>query len=181
MKFFTPGLPLIISTFTETECMTITFIKNKIYQHKVMQVNYTTYDMIREQDSLNPWTHTNIMVLSQERSQMHIHTGMPALLGYTTPWFDTTAHLTQSQLNSSSFTGMASTLITQAALVGKCSGYLKLDLFLIIQKLDLHHSGFWILCRSSGGAHLIPSFTEGQTGDLLEPLFACLEHEGDYD
>ena len=32
-----------------------------------MRVNYTTYDMRREQDSLNPRTHANIMVLSQER------------------------------------------------------------------------------------------------------------------
>ena len=31
------------------------------------------------------------------------------------------------------------------------------------------------------GIHLIPSFTEGITGDLLEPSFARLEHEGDFD
>lgn len=53
--------------FTEAERASVTFVKNKIYQHKVMHVNYTTYDMRREQDSLNPRTHANIMVLSQER------------------------------------------------------------------------------------------------------------------
>ena len=31
------------------------------------------------------------------------------------------------------------------------------------------------------GIHLIPSFAEGLTGDLLEPSFARLEHEGDFD
>ena len=39
-------------SFTEVECASITFIKNKIYQHKVMQVNYTTYDMRREQQEV---------------------------------------------------------------------------------------------------------------------------------
>jgi hypothetical protein len=52
--------------FTESQQASITFIKNKIYQHKVLCVNYTTYDMRREQDSLNPRMHANIMVLSQE-------------------------------------------------------------------------------------------------------------------
>ncbi|KAF8800327.1 hypothetical protein BYT27DRAFT_7314007 [Phlegmacium glaucopus] len=53
-------------SFSEAERALITFVKNKIYQHKVMRVNYTTYDMRREQDSLNPRTHANVMVLSQE-------------------------------------------------------------------------------------------------------------------
>ena len=52
--------------FTESQRASITFVKNRIYQHKVLRVNYTTYDMRREQDSLNPRTHANIMVLSQE-------------------------------------------------------------------------------------------------------------------
>ena len=52
--------------FTESQRASITFVKNRIYQHKVLRVNYTTYDMRREQDSLNPRTHANVMVLSQE-------------------------------------------------------------------------------------------------------------------
>ena len=52
--------------FSESQQASITFIKNKIYQHKVLHVNYTTYNMQREQDLLNPHMHANIMVLSQE-------------------------------------------------------------------------------------------------------------------
>jgi len=52
--------------FTEADRASVTFVKNRIYQHKVLRVNYTTYDMWREQDSLNPRTHANVMVLSQE-------------------------------------------------------------------------------------------------------------------
>ena len=42
-------------SFTKAECVSI------------MQVNYTTYNMRREQDSLNLCTHANVMVLSQEK------------------------------------------------------------------------------------------------------------------
>jgi len=41
---------------------------NTIYRHKVLRINYTTYDMRRTQDSLNPRIpgHGDIMVLSPE-------------------------------------------------------------------------------------------------------------------
>lgn len=39
---------------------------DRMYTHKVLQVNYTTYDMRRDQDILNPGTsRCNIMVLAQ--------------------------------------------------------------------------------------------------------------------
>ncbi|THV05942.1 hypothetical protein K435DRAFT_816082 [Dendrothele bispora CBS 962.96] len=42
-------------------------LKNdRIYSHKVLWVNYTTYDMRRSQDSINPRTHSNIMVHSSD-------------------------------------------------------------------------------------------------------------------
>ena len=39
-----------------------------IYRHKVLCVNYTTYDLCRVQDSLNPQipAHSDVMVLSPE-------------------------------------------------------------------------------------------------------------------
>ena len=36
-----------------------------------MQVNYTTYDVRREQDTINPCTHNNVMVLSRETKPGH--------------------------------------------------------------------------------------------------------------
>ena len=32
-------------SFTEADRASVTFIKNRIYQHKVLRINYTTYDM----------------------------------------------------------------------------------------------------------------------------------------
>jgi len=42
---------------------------NTIYEHKFLRVNYTTYDLRREQDSINPRTHPDVMVLSGETAE----------------------------------------------------------------------------------------------------------------
>lgn len=39
---------------------------NQIYCHKAVRINYTTYDNRREQDFINPRTHSDIMVLSDD-------------------------------------------------------------------------------------------------------------------
>jgi hypothetical protein len=52
--------------FTDKDRVSISFANNRMYRHKVMRVNYTTYDLRREQDSLNPRTHADIMLLAHE-------------------------------------------------------------------------------------------------------------------
>lgn len=52
--------------FSDDDRNTISFVNNKLYKHKVIRFNYTTYDMRRSQDSVNPRTHADIMVLSHE-------------------------------------------------------------------------------------------------------------------
>ncbi|KAF8238282.1 hypothetical protein L208DRAFT_1497983, partial [Tricholoma matsutake] len=37
-----------------------------IYSGKVLHINYTSYDICRDQDSMNPRTHCDVMVLSTE-------------------------------------------------------------------------------------------------------------------
>jgi hypothetical protein len=41
----------------------VTFVNNRIFKHKVMRINYTTYDLRRAQDSLNSCTHADFMTL----------------------------------------------------------------------------------------------------------------------
>ena len=65
--------------YSDEEHSTIHFINNHIYHHKVIQINYTTYDMWHSQDSINPRTHPDIMMLSHEddgKPVNPIHTGM---------------------------------------------------------------------------------------------------------
>lgn len=39
---------------------------NRFYKHKTLNVNYTSYDLRRDQDIINPSTHSDIMVLAHE-------------------------------------------------------------------------------------------------------------------
>jgi len=45
---------------------TVVFSPEHIWSHKVLRVNYMTHDLRRDQDSINPRTHANIMVLAHE-------------------------------------------------------------------------------------------------------------------
>ncbi|THV02869.1 hypothetical protein K435DRAFT_962835 [Dendrothele bispora CBS 962.96] len=54
----------LTSTFSQEEYNALTFENNRIFKHKVVRINYTTYDLRRGQDSINPRTHPDIMVLA---------------------------------------------------------------------------------------------------------------------
>ena len=49
----------------------VNVLRDTIYSHKVLRINYTTYDMRRDQDSINPRTRSDIMVLSDDDNQQH--------------------------------------------------------------------------------------------------------------
>ena len=51
----------------------IVFNGNKIYRHRLLRINYTTYDLQRENDTINPCTdNQNIMLLSNLSSNNHL-------------------------------------------------------------------------------------------------------------
>jgi hypothetical protein len=52
--------------FSEEERATVRIVNHKIYSVGTMRVNYTTYDMRRDQDIINPRTHADVMVMSAE-------------------------------------------------------------------------------------------------------------------
>ncbi|EKM78993.1 hypothetical protein AGABI1DRAFT_75575 [Agaricus bisporus var. burnettii JB137-S8] len=51
---------------TDEESQSVQILNERLYSHEVFRVNYTTYDLRRTQDSINPKTHPDIMVLSPE-------------------------------------------------------------------------------------------------------------------
>jgi hypothetical protein len=57
--------------FTVTERRTVIIENDLLYRHNVLRINYTTYDLRREQDSLNPGLPdcANVMVLSPENDK----------------------------------------------------------------------------------------------------------------
>ena len=55
--------------YSATERTTVWILDNCIYSSKVLHVNYTSYDVRRDQDSMNPWTNSNVMVMSPESGE----------------------------------------------------------------------------------------------------------------
>ncbi|KAJ3554174.1 hypothetical protein NM688_g3242 [Phlebia brevispora] len=51
-------------SFTNEQRSYVRIVANRIYRHQVMCVNYTTYNARRDQDSINPRTHADIMLLN---------------------------------------------------------------------------------------------------------------------
>lgn len=47
----------------------INIVKNQFFEHKILRINYTTYDLRRAQDSLNPSNHADLMCLSQNNEE----------------------------------------------------------------------------------------------------------------
>jgi len=57
--------------FSDEDCRCVLIQDNKIYKHAYLRINYTTYDMQRDQDLINPRSHPNIMLLLQDDEHLH--------------------------------------------------------------------------------------------------------------
>ncbi|PBK84333.1 hypothetical protein ARMGADRAFT_943673 [Armillaria gallica] len=50
--------------FTDLDQQNLIIVDNHLCSHQILRINYTTYDAHRNQDSINPRTHSDIMALS---------------------------------------------------------------------------------------------------------------------
>ncbi|KAG7096413.1 hypothetical protein E1B28_003853 [Marasmius oreades] len=75
VKDFLPKLKNhLLSTLLETcdkvflskECTLVKIINDQFYHHKVLDIQYTSYDMRHCQNSMNIRTHSNVMVLADD-------------------------------------------------------------------------------------------------------------------
>jgi hypothetical protein len=53
------------SEYSAEEHRKICIVNSRLYMHKVMRINYTTYDVRLGQDAINPRNHADIMTLSR--------------------------------------------------------------------------------------------------------------------
>jgi hypothetical protein len=168
--------------FSDADRRTITFVNNRIYKHKTIRINYTTYDVRRAQDSLNPRTHADFMCLShedQDDASSHPY------------WYGR-------------IVGIFHALIRHVGPRSKSTEIQRVD-FLWVRWFgrDLSHKGGWQARRLHRlgfihgeesdafsfldpdeiirGAHLIPAFAHGVTDELLGPSIARQDDEGDKD
>ena len=57
--------------FTTQEYDGLRICDDRMYRHRVMRVNYTTYDCRCDQDSINPRTHPDILLPSADKDDEH--------------------------------------------------------------------------------------------------------------
>ncbi|KAJ7021549.1 hypothetical protein C8F04DRAFT_1313789 [Mycena alexandri] len=55
--------------FSIQDLADVNILRERLYTHKLMRVNYTTYDVRRDQDTLNTRTHPDFMVLAREEEE----------------------------------------------------------------------------------------------------------------
>jgi hypothetical protein len=54
------------SGFTDQDRRKVLLHKNCIYCHKTLRINFTTYNCHQDEDTINPRTHSDVMVLANE-------------------------------------------------------------------------------------------------------------------
>ena len=55
--------------FSRQDLADVTIQQERLYTHKIMRINYTTYDTHRDQDTVNTRTHPDFMVLAHEEEE----------------------------------------------------------------------------------------------------------------
>ncbi|KAF7377741.1 hypothetical protein MSAN_00197100 [Mycena sanguinolenta] len=122
-------------------------LKNqRIYRHKILRINYTSYDMQRGQDCLNPHTHSDVMTLAPEDDTNH-----PFLYAQILGIFHADVVDTVHGANPKP----------------QAMDFLWLFCVEFLPDNDPNAFGFLNPDEVIRGAHLIPAFAQGKTKDLL--------------
>ena len=162
--------------------MTISIDNYRIYRHQVMHINYTTYNNRRAQDTVNPRTRPDIMMLSGEKEDgKHAHPYWYArVLGiYHVRVLHTGMFSKSSQLQSMEFLHVRWFGHDINHRAGWRARRLHRVSFLDEKS---EHFGFVDPSRVIRAAHLIPAFASHETEDLLGPsTIARRDIDGDAD
>ncbi|KAJ3809810.1 hypothetical protein F5876DRAFT_77388 [Lentinula aff. lateritia] len=149
--------------FTNDDRKCIRLRDRKLFELQTLRVNYTTYDVRRDQDSINPRNHADVMVLSPEDE--------PGAHPYCT-----------------SHTGPREMELLWVRWLGVEPGYRSghqyghLPKVGFVDEADPFAFGFLDPAHVIRGCHLMPSFSDGRTSGLLqtsEPTVARKKGEVD--
>jgi hypothetical protein len=149
-------------SFTEEERNSVIIPNNIIYSVQTMQVHYTTYDLRREYDTINPRTHGDVMVLSGETAPSHPYWYARVLGIY---------HL-EVLLNNNKDRPVKRCLEVLwvrwlAALRNHKSGMKHLPKIAFVEESDSDAFGFLDPGQVIRGAHLIPAFASNRGTSAL--------------
>lgn len=163
-------------SFTDDERDKICIIGNKLYYHGTLRVNYTTYDMRRNQDSLNPKTHPDILMLDPNSADPEVH---PYLYGRIIGIYH--VDITHSRLRPHA-QRIEFLHVRFFQLDKKFHGGFKSRRFHRLSFGDAEDSdafGFVDPARVIRGIHIIPAFAHSTTDELLGKSIARVYTDAD--
>jgi hypothetical protein len=152
--------------FSDNERNSIRIRNNTIYRLATFRVNYTTYDMRRDFDTVNPQTHPFIIVPSPETEQGAHPFWYAAILGI----FHADVQYAGNDSRDFQFKRMEFLWVRWLGVVpGRSFGrrHAKLPKIGFVPDSDEFAFGFLDPSCVVRGCHLIPSFIDGKTQDLL--------------
>ncbi|KAH7902872.1 hypothetical protein BJ138DRAFT_1200325, partial [Hygrophoropsis aurantiaca] len=156
--------------FTETEHTELRFLNgiNRIYQPKRFQVNYTTYDIRRDQDTMRPGHNSTVMTLSREDGQ-----------GAHPFWYARVLrafHIDVLHVGPNARVSSPQTMeFLWVRWLGVVPNYrwgfkeARLPKVGFVSEKDDHAFGFLDPSLVIRGCHLIPAFADARTDSLLRP------------
>jgi hypothetical protein len=126
-----------------------------------MKVHYTTYDMRREYDIINPRTHADVMVLSGETAPTHPYWYARVLgIYHIDTWLEGSRGRTKQQRVEVFYVRWFASLILSEYPSGMQHAHLPKVAF--VEESDHDAFGFLDPSQVIRGTHLIPSFTSGR-------------------
>lgn len=144
--------------FSDEDRDGLVIVNNLMYEHSVLRVNYTTYDLRREQDSINPRTRPDIMMLSHETDELR----HPYWYARVIRIF----HVNVRHFGADSTSGFTARRLHRIGFVeaGDPDAFGFVDPDVVLR-----------------GVHLIPSFAHGHTSEYLGPSFVRPATDDDKD
>lgn len=136
---------------------------NVIYSVQTMQVNYTTYDLRREYDTISPRTHADVMVLSGETTPSHPY-WYARILGiyHVETWLNDGGSPVKQHLEFL-FVRWLAPLQTHMSGIK----HARLPKVAFVEEVDPDAFGFLDPMQVIRGVHLIPAFASGRGASSL--------------
>ena len=175
---FVPDLP--DERYSENMRNTVVIEQNRLYLHRVLRINYTTYDLRRDQDTINPATpHRDVMFLSPEtRSNAHPYWYARVLAIF---------HINVRRIDAAPFTPPERLNVLWIRWFGEDPEWedgwtsRRLPRVGFVPATDPDAFGFLDPSTVLRACHLMPTFMEGKTQELLSDPQSIARDEGEHD
>lgn len=167
--------------FSDEDRNQVIIVNNQLREHSILQINYTTYDMRREQDSINPRTHADVLMFSHENDDDR----HPYWYARVIKIFDVDVWYRAQGATSAQASTRMNVLFVRwfGRDIEYKAGWSAKRLYRVgfFKHDDPEGFGFIDPDQVVRGAHLIPGFEHGRTDTQLGHAFGCATDDDNAD